>query len=137
MEKARQTMLSTAAFVLVCFFLPWMQVSCLGAKDAASGFELARDGARALWLVPLLMFAVLLLGVTRSIWERVPMLLALSGVVGGLTSAYLMHREYASTGSSARLLAVFWTVWFWLGLAASFGLAASAYWFYSQRVRAP
>jgi hypothetical protein len=137
MEKARRTILSTAAFILVCFFLPWMQVSCLGAKDAVSGFELARDGERALWLVPLLMLAVLLLGVTRRIWERVPILLALGGMVGGLLSAYLMYREHSNTESPARLLAVFWTAWFWLGLTASLVLAAAGFWFYGQRGRAP
>jgi hypothetical protein len=44
MEKARRTALSAAGFVLICFFLPWVQVSCLGAKDSASGFNLARGG---------------------------------------------------------------------------------------------
>lgn len=137
MEKARRTILSTAAFVLICFFLPWMQVSCLGAKDAVSGFELARDGEHALWLMPLLMLVVLLLGITRAVWERRPMLLALGGMVGGLVSAYLMYREHSNTGSAERLLAIFWTVWFWLGLIASLVLAAASFWFYSQRVRAP
>ena len=137
MEKARRTILSTAAFVLICFFLPWMQVSCLGAKDAVSGFELARDGERALWLVPLLMLLVLFLGFTRMVWERVPILLAFGGMVAGLVSAYLLYREHSNTGSSARLLAVFWTPWFWLGLIASVVLAAASFWFYNQRVRAP
>lgn len=137
MEKARRTMLSAAAFVLVCFFLPWVQVSCLGAKEAASGFELARDEERSLWLVPLLMMMVLWLGVTRFVWERIPALLALSGLVGGLLSAYLLYREHATIESSSGWLAIFWTVWFWLGLVASLGLAAAAFWFYSQRVRAP
>ena len=44
MENARRTTLSLALFVLICFFMPWVQVSCLGAKDSVSGFDLARGG---------------------------------------------------------------------------------------------
>src|SRR5262245_7485968 len=29
----QRTSLSLAAFVLICFFLPWVQLSCVGMKD--------------------------------------------------------------------------------------------------------
>jgi hypothetical protein len=137
MEKARRTTLSAALFALICFFLPWVQVSCLGAKDSASGFDLARDGDRALWLVPLLMIAVLALGLARAVWDRMPAMFALSGMAGGLVSAWLMYYERRKASPSSSLIATFWTTWYWLGLVASLVVAAAALWFYTRRVRAP
>ena len=136
MENARRTSLSLALFVLICFFLPWVQVSCLGAKDSVSGFDLARN-ERALWLAPLLMLALLLFGLTRAVWERLPALFALTGMVGGGVTAWLMYRERGGTGPSSGLVATFWTAWYWLGLVASLVIAAAALWFYARRVRAP
>lgn len=138
METARRTTVSAALFVLICFFLPWMQVSCMGAKDSVSGFNLARDGDRVLWLVPLLMLAALALGLTRAVWERLPSLFALTGMVGGLVSAWLMHYERRQMRpSSAWLIVTFWTTWYWLGLMASLVVATAALWFYTGRDRAP
>ena len=138
MEKARRTTLSAALFVLICFFLPWVQVSCMGAKDSVSGFNLAREGDRALWLVPLLMIAALTLGLARIVWERWPALFALTGMVSGMVSAWLMYYERRQARpSSASLIATFWTTWYWLGLVASLVVAAAALWFYIRRVRAP
>ncbi|MBI1764312.1 MAG: hypothetical protein HYR56_23040 [Acidobacteria bacterium] len=136
MGKTKRTNLSLALFVLICFFLPWVQVSCLGAKDSVSGFELAREGDRVLWLVPLLMLTVLALGLAPAISERTPALSALSGMVGGGLSAWLMGHEHGEVGSSG-LVATFWTAWYWLGLVASLGVAVTALWFYARRVRAP
>ena len=62
MNRARQISVSAAVFVLICFFLPWLQVSCMGIKDSASGFDLARGGSGSLWLISILMVAVLLAG---------------------------------------------------------------------------
>src|SRR2546430_17127721 len=50
----RRINLSAAIIVLVCFFLPWEQVSCGGARDTLTGMDLTRDHP-ALWLVPLAM----------------------------------------------------------------------------------
>ncbi len=136
-QRARRITMSAAAFVLICFFLPWVQVSCLGAKDAASGLDLARGGARALWLIPLLMIAVLLLGGLRPLWERAPALFSLSGTAGGSISAWLMLRERLSPGNKSELMAIFWTAWFWLGLIGSVVVTAAALWFYARRARAP
>jgi hypothetical protein len=136
MEKARRTTLSAAMFALICFFLPWAQVSCLGVKDSASGFDLARDGGRALWLAPLLMIAVLAFGLARAVWDRMPAMFALSGMAGGLVSAWLMYYERRRAGPSSNLIATFWTTWYWLGLMASLVVAAASLWFYIRRVRA-
>lgn len=137
MDNARRTTLSLALFVLICFLLPWAQVSCLGAKDAASGFDLARGGNSALWLIPWLMITVLILGLARVIWERTPALFALSGIVGGGLSAWLMYHERIHASSSLNLVATFWTAWYWLGLVASIAVVVAALWFYVNRARAP
>jgi hypothetical protein len=137
MEKARQTTLSAALFALICFFLPWVQVSCLGVKDSASGFDLAREGDHALWLVPLLMVVVLAFGLARAVSDRLPGLYALSGMAGGLISAWLMFYERGNARPPSSLIATFWTTWYWIGLTASLVVAAAALWFYIKRARAP
>jgi hypothetical protein len=137
MKDARRVSLSLAAFVLICFFLPWVQLSCVGIKDSASGFDLARAGDRFLWLVPSFMAVIILLGLVRSIWERMPAIFALSGTVGGSLSAYLMYHEYSITNDSPRLVATKWTALFWLGFVASLGIVAAALAFYTKRSRSP
>ena len=62
MEGARRVTLSAAAFALICFFMPWVQVSCVGIKDSASGLELTNAGDRLGWLIFFLMFLVLVTG---------------------------------------------------------------------------
>ena len=54
----RRINISGAVIVLVCFFLPWVQVSCAGARDTLTGLDLARNDHVLLWLIPLLMLAV-------------------------------------------------------------------------------
>jgi hypothetical protein len=137
MKGARQTTLSLAAFVLVCFFLPWVQLSCIGMKDSVSGFDLAREGDGFLWLVPLLMLAVLVLGLARLIWDKMPAIFAMAGTVGGGASAYLMYHERSITNHSPRLVATQWTLLFWLAFVASLGVAAAAFTFYIKRSRSP
>jgi hypothetical protein len=92
-NRARRTTVSLAAVVLICFFMPWVQLSCVGLRDSASGFDLAREGNRVLWLVPLLMLMILVFGLTRWVLEKLPMLFALTATVGGGVSAYLMYNE--------------------------------------------
>ena len=48
--------------VLICFFLPWIQVSCGPTKDTVSGIDLARDGSHALWLYLCLCYCFCFLG---------------------------------------------------------------------------
>ncbi len=112
-----------ALIVLVCFFLPWVQVSCGGARDTLSGVDLARDGRNGLWLVPLLMVAVLLLGMAR-VWKERRDVSALVNLIAGLVSAYLMNRERLRAEDRSAVLAVQLTGWFWLGLGATIALIA-------------
>ena len=137
MNKPRRTTLSLALFVLICFFLPWVQLSCVGMRDSVSGFDLARGGDTFLWFVPVFMVAVLVLGVARSIWEKMPAVFALAGTVGGAVSAYLLYHERSITNSSPRLVATQWTPIFWLGVLGCLGVCVSAFIFYFQRQRAP
>ena len=134
---ARGTTLSAAGFVLICFFLPWVQVSCLGMKDSASGVDLARGGDRALWLIPFSMLLVLLTGLVRLVWERMPALFALSGTVGGGLSAYLMYHERSGTGRTSDLIPTFWMGWYWMGFVGALGVVGAALWFYVNRARSP
>ena len=137
MNRARQISLSAAVFVLICFFLPWLQVSCMGIKDSASGFDLARDGEGSLWLVPVLMVVVLLAGLLSSIWHRNPALFSFAGIVGGGFSAYLIFHRHFRTGSPGSLIAAQWTVWFWLGFVSAIVVTVSSFFFYLRRSRSP
>lgn len=65
MNVMRRINLSAATIVVVCFFLPWIQVSCAGVKDTLSGLDLARHDDALLWLIPLMMCAVLIFGLLR------------------------------------------------------------------------
>ena len=137
MNAARRVTLSAAGFVLICFFLPWLQVSCLTLRDSASGFDLARRDNQVLWLVPLFMASILLAGLTRGVWEQRPSIFALIGIVGGGLGVYLMRREHVSHSRLSGIGAVQMTVWFWLGLLASLAVAVTALLFYAIRSRAP
>jgi hypothetical protein len=58
--------LSATLFVLICFFLPWAEVSCMGARELVNGFNLASGegeagGLSGLWLIPLAMIAAIVL----------------------------------------------------------------------------
>jgi len=133
----RRVTLSLATFVLICFFLPWVQLSCVGLKDSVSGFDLAREGDKILWFVPLFMLVIIVLGLVRLIREKLPAIFALSGTVGGSISAYLMYHERSGTNDSARLVATQWTALFWLSFIASLGIVAAALVFYTRRSRSP
>lgn len=49
-----------AVIILVCFFLPWLEVSCNGKKIIGSGLYFAQKAA-PLWLIPAFAVLVLLL----------------------------------------------------------------------------
>lgn len=136
MGRLRRVTLSAAASVLICFFLPWVQVSCVGLKDSASGFDLARGGNRGLWLVPLLMLAIILLGFMR-VWRKRPAIFALLSMTGGILSAYLMNRERTSADQSSGLIRAQVTGWFWLGFVSSLSVVISALMFYLKRPKSP
>lgn len=136
-DRSRRVSLSLAVFVAICFFLPWAELSCMGLQDSVSGFDLARNYSSLLWLIPVSMLTVVVLGLSRSIRDRTPAVFALAGTVGGGASAYLIYRERLSSNRSAGLIAAHMTVWFWLGLLAALGVVVAAFVFYAVRSRSP
>ncbi len=114
---SRRATTTAALIVLICFFLPWIQVSCGATKDTASGIDLARGGSGALWLIPLLMLALLFLAL--RVWKERRELSTLVSLVSGLVSAYLMNRERLKFEDSSGLLRVGVSSWFWLGLGSA------------------
>ena len=132
----RRINLSAAIIVLVCFFLPWEQVSCGGARDSLSGFDLARHDHISLWLIPLLMLAVLVVGLLRRRAER-PQGQAITGLVAGAAATYLMNDERVRVHDAATFISAQLTGWFWLGLISSALLAITAIALLLKRERAP
>lgn len=124
-------------FVLICFFLPWLQMSCMGARDSKSGLQMTRGGDSALWVVPLAMLIIFGLGLIRFIRKTMPGFFSVTAIVGGGLSTFLMYRQRAETVGLNALVEPHWTIWFWLGFAASLGIVASAIRFYASRVRPP
>jgi hypothetical protein len=114
---SRRATTTAALIVLICFFLPWIQVSCGATKDTASGIDLARDGNGALWLIPLLMLALLFFAL--RVWKERRELSTLVSLVAGLVSGYLMNRERLKFEDGSGFLRVGVTGWFWLGLGSS------------------
>ena len=137
MDTSRKTSVSLAAFVLICFFLPWVELSCMGIRDSVSGYDLARAGDNLLWIVPILMLIIIILGFARSIWEKMPLIPALAMTLGGSISAYLMYRECSSTNDSPRLVAAQWSLFFWLGFLACVCVVMAGFAFYVKRSRSP
>jgi hypothetical protein len=117
----RRVTISMALIVLICFFLPWVQLSCGASENRLSGVDLARDGHSELWLIPLIMLAVLLLGIARS-WKDRRQLTAVVSLLAGLVSAYLMNRERMRAEDTSGLIKVGLTGWFWLGLGSTIAL---------------
>ena len=122
MESLRRVNLSLVVFVLICFFLPWMQVSCGGAQDTESGLDLARGGERLLWLIPLMLTIVFALGL-GSDWKRRVTSFGGASVACGAMTAVLMFRERVTGDQAAGLFAVSMTGWFWVGFAAAVCIA--------------
>jgi hypothetical protein len=118
---SRRVTVSMALIALICFFLPWVQLSCGTSENRLSGVDLARDGHGGLWLIPLLMVFVLFTSVARRWKERRNYSLLIS-LIAGLISAYLMNRERVRAEDSSGLIAVGLTGWFWLGFGSTIAL---------------
>jgi dolichol kinase len=117
----RRINISAALIVLICFFLPWEQVSCGGAKDTLSGLDLARHDQTALWVVPLLMLAVLIVGfVRRQKAKRAE--LGIVSLISGAGSAYLMNDQRTRVHDAAGFISAQLTGWFWLAFISSLAL---------------
>ncbi|HXI23400.1 MAG TPA: hypothetical protein VNG71_05955 [Pyrinomonadaceae bacterium] len=120
----RKINISAALIVLICFFLPWEQVSCGGAKDTLSGLDLARHDHTALWIVPLLMLAVLIVGLVRRQKAKRAELGVIS-LISGAGSAYLMNDQRTRVYDTAGLISAQLTGWFWLAFILSLALIIS------------
>ena len=132
----RRINISTALIVLICFFLPWEQVSCGGAKDTLSGLDLARHDHFALWVIPLQMLAVLVVGLLRRQREK-PSALAIVSLVAGGATAYLMNDERTRVNDAAGVISAQLTGWFWLALISSVALIIGSVAMLVRRQRAP
>src|ERR1043166_5020070 len=128
----RRTNISAALIVIVCFFLPWEQVSCGGARDSLSGFDLARHDQTLLFLVPLLMLAVVIAGAWRRRTEKRSPTVILS-IVAAAVSGVLMNRQRVRVHDEAGLISAQLTGWFWLGFLATLAVLATAIGMLSSR----
>ena len=121
----RRTTITLALIVFICFFLPWVQVSCGSTTSRLTGVDLARDGHNSLWLIPLIMLVILLVAVARG-WKERRQISALVPFIGGVVTAFLMNRERMRADDSSGLVAVRLTGWFWLGLVSAIGVVGVA-----------
>jgi hypothetical protein len=122
----RRINVSAAIIVLICFFLPWLQVSCAGAHDSLSGFQLARNEDALLWLVPILTLAVIAFSALRA-WKEESKVAALLSVICGAVTAWVMNRERMRANDTATIISAQLTGWFWLALIASIGIVLSSF----------
>jgi len=132
----RRINISAALIVVVCFFLPWEQVSCGGAKDTLNGLDLARHDHFSLWLIPLLMLAVLVVGLIRRQGENTR-LLSIASIVSGALVAYLMNNERLRVHDESGIIPVQLTGWFWLAFLSSLAMLVTALAMLLKRQRAP
>lgn len=128
--------LSAAIIVLVCFFMPWVQVSCAGARDTLSGIDLARNDHTSLWLIPFLMIVVLFAGLLRTARAK-PQIGAIVSLACGAIAAYLMNRERIRVHDESGLIAAQLTGWFWFGFLSALAVTISALATLLKRERAP
>ena len=123
MEKANKVTVSLAITLLVCFFLPWVQISCGTSKDTASGLDLARDGENGLWLIPILAVVLIVCGVRLlRIDQRI---FAVVTLLSGLVTLYVMNHERTKFTENTGVIEARLTAGFWLGFFAAIATAAS------------
>ena len=121
----RRINISAALIVVVCFFLPWEQVSCGGARDSLSGVDLARHDDALLFLIPLLMLAVVIAGAwLRRDERRSP--LAIVSLIASAVSGFLMNRQRVRVHDEGGLISAQLTGWFWLGFLSTLSVAITA-----------
>jgi len=120
----RRITVTLALIALICFFLPWVQLSCGASTSRLTGVDLARDGHNSLWLIPLLMLALLLVGLARAWRERREISAAVT-LIAGLATTYLMNRERLRADDTS-LVAAKLTSWFWLGFLSAIALVVLA-----------
>jgi ABC-type Fe3+-siderophore transport system permease subunit len=121
----RRINFSAAIIVLICFFLPWVQVSCAGSKDSLSGLDLARQGEGVLWLIPLLVCAVLVYGLLRHRSAN-PQIFGFLSAASGAVVLFLLNRERVRAHDESGLLVAQLTGWFWLALISAIAIIGTA-----------
>src|SRR5256885_3209534 len=132
----RRINISAVLIVFVCFFLPWEQVSCGGARDTLNGLDLARHDHPSLWIIPLMMLALLVVGFIRRQGENARLLSIVSFVSGAL-AAYLMNNERLRVHDDSGIISVQLTGWFWLAFLSSLAIIVTALAMLLKRQRAP
>lgn len=121
MDGGRKLTVALALIVLICFFLPWVQVSCGGVHDTSTGVDLARGGDNGLWLIPLLMVVVISCGLVRLLAPQ-RVLFGLLSLLSGLIATYLMNHERLRFADTSILIAVSLTGWYWLAFVAAIAM---------------
>jgi hypothetical protein len=121
----RRINVSAALLLLICFFLPWLQVSCAGGHDSVSGFQVARDERVLLWLLPIMMLAVIAFNLMRA-WRDKPAVAAVLSAVCGAVTTLLMNRERMRAHDTDAVISAQLTGWFWLSLIAAIGIVISS-----------
>jgi hypothetical protein len=91
--------LSAALVGVICFFLPWIEVSCVGMRKSASGLQLATDmEITEVWLVLLVFLAavgLILFQILAKTMSKDKDKLLNSGVIGaGIVPLLIMFYEY-------------------------------------------
>lgn len=135
MKNANKGTVSFAICLLICFFLPWVQVSCGASHDTATGLDLARDGEGALWLIPILAVVLILCGLRVLAINQV--IFGLIDLISGLVSVYLMNHERVKFQDTSGVISANLTGWFWLGMFAAIGVVVSGAYGLLRRTRAP
>jgi len=121
----RRINLSAAIIVLICFFLPWVQVSCGGAEATSSGLNLALRQDALLWLIPLSVLAVLVWGLLRARRESASGYAVMSAV-SGVIVIFLMNRQRSQVQDQSGLIMAQLTGWFWFAMIAAGAMVATA-----------
>ena|SRR5947207_3090763 len=136
MKSLRSINLSAAIIVIICFFLPWEQVSCAGARDNLSGVDLARHNDVLLWMIPVLMGALVVLHILRARREQ-DITNWMVGIISGGVTAFLMNRERMHANDASGVIAAQLTGWFWLAFISTFVVIVTAILPLLRRQRAP
>ena len=101
-----------------------------------SGLDLARHDQTLLFLIPLLMLAVIVVGLTRRRDEK-PGLLSIVSIVSGGITIFLMNRQRMRVQDEAGLISAQLTGWFWLSFLSALTVTVTSIGRLLSRQRAP
>ncbi len=135
MEKISKATVSFSIILLICFFLPWVQVSCGSSQETATGLDLSRQGDGGLWLIPLLAVVLTLCGLRFIRINQV--ILSLIAMLSGAVSLFLMNQQRAKVSNTASLVSARLTGWFWLGFVSAIGMILAGAFRFARKERSP